>query len=58
MLVAVLLAWALVGEAPLPVQAVGMVLVVAGIALVRRGTDTVEVVEALEAPRAVADARV
>ena len=57
-LVAVLLAWALVGEAPLPVQAVGMVLVVAGIALVRRGTDTVEVVEVLEPPRAVADARV
>ncbi|MDQ0374592.1 EamA family transporter [Cellulomonas humilata] len=57
-LVAVLLAWALVGEAPLPVQAVGMVLVVAGIALVRRGTDTVEVVEVLEPARAVADARV
>ncbi|WP_028046562.1 DMT family transporter [Cellulomonas sp. URHE0023] len=37
-LVAVLLAWALVGEAPLPTQGAGMVLVVAGIALVRRGT--------------------
>ena len=57
-LVAVLLAWALVGEAPLPVQAVGMVLVVAGIALVRRGTDTVEVTEVVEPARAVADARV
>ena len=56
-LVAVLLAWALVGEAPLPVQAVGMVLVVAGIALVRRGT-AVPAVEPVEEPRAVADARV
>lgn len=37
-LVAVLLAWVLVGEAPLPTQLAGMVLVVAGIALVRRGT--------------------
>jgi drug/metabolite transporter (DMT)-like permease len=54
-LVAVLLAWALVGEAPLAVQAVGMVLVVAGIALVRRGT--AEVVEVLEPPRAVVSAR-
>ena len=41
-LVAVLLAWALVGEAPLPMQIAGMVLVVAGIALVRRGTDAPE----------------
>ena len=57
-LVAVLLAWALVGEAPLPVQAVGMVLVVAGIALVRRGTGTEEAVDVLEPPRPVADARV
>ncbi len=37
-LVAVLLAWLLVGEAPVAVQVIGMVLVVAGIALVRRGT--------------------
>ena len=56
-LVAVLLAWALVGEAPLPVQAVGMVLVVGGIALVRRGTGTSEVVEVLEQPRPLAGVR-
>jgi drug/metabolite transporter (DMT)-like permease len=56
-LVAVLLAWALVGEAPLPVQAVGMVLVVAGIALVRRGT-AVPTVEPVDVPRVVAGARV
>jgi len=36
-LFAVLLAWLLLGEAPLPVQLVGAVLVVAGVALVRRG---------------------
>jgi drug/metabolite transporter (DMT)-like permease len=36
-LFAVLLAWALLGEVPLAVQAVGAVLVVAGVALVRRG---------------------
>ncbi|KQS97297.1 EamA family transporter [Cellulomonas sp. Leaf395] len=57
-LVAVLLAWALVGEAPLPVQIVGMVLVIAGIALVRRGTDVVEVETVLDPARTVADARV
>ena len=57
-LVAVLLAWALVGEAPLPLQIAGMVLVVAGIALVRRGTDVVEAEPVRDAPRAVADARV
>jgi drug/metabolite transporter (DMT)-like permease len=43
-LVAVLLAWVLVSEVPLPLQIVGMVLVVAGIALVRRGTDVPVVV--------------
>jgi len=42
-LVAVLLAWVLVGEAPLPLQLAGMVLVVGGIALVRRGTAVPEV---------------
>jgi len=36
-LFAVLLAWVLLGETPLPVQAVGAVLVVAGVALVRSG---------------------
>ncbi|WP_421741644.1 EamA family transporter [Cellulomonas sp.] len=41
-LVAVLLAWALVAEVPVPLQVAGMVLVVAGIALVRRGTDVRE----------------
>lgn len=41
-LFAVLLAWALLGEAPLPLQLLGMVLVVAGIALVRRGTEEPE----------------
>ncbi|MEZ0448676.1 EamA family transporter [Cellulomonas sp. ICMP 17802] len=55
-LVAVLLAWALVGEAPLPLQIAGMVLVVAGIALVRRGTDVPEVVAVVPTP-AVVDAR-
>lgn len=38
-LFSVLLAWMLLGEAPLAVQAVGAVLVVAGVALVRRGSD-------------------
>ena len=37
-LFAVLLAWLVLGEAPLPVQALGAVLVVAGVALVRRGS--------------------
>ena len=55
-LVAVLLAWALVGEAPLPLQGAGMVLVVAGIALVRRGTDVPEPAAAVPAPRPVVDA--
>jgi len=49
-LISVLLAWALVGEAPLPIQLGGMVLVVAGIALVRRGTDVPEVPIAEEHP--------
>ncbi len=38
-LLAVALAWVLLGEQPLPVQAVGAVLVVAGVALVRSGAD-------------------
>ena len=37
-LFSVLLAWLLLGEAPLAVQAVGAALVVAGVALVRRGS--------------------
>lgn len=37
-LFSVLLAWLLLGEAPLPVQLVGAVLVVAGVTLVRRGS--------------------
>jgi drug/metabolite transporter (DMT)-like permease len=49
-LISVLLAWALVGEAPLPVQLAGMVLVVAGIALVRRGTEAPELPIAAEHP--------
>ncbi len=39
-LFAVVLAWLLLGEAPLPVQVVGAVLVVAGVALVRAGATT------------------
>jgi drug/metabolite transporter (DMT)-like permease len=39
-LFAVVLAWLLLGEAPLAVQIVGAVLVVAGVALVRRGSGT------------------
>ena len=39
-LFAVVLAWLLLGEAPLPVQVVGAGLVVAGVALVRRGSGT------------------
>jgi drug/metabolite transporter (DMT)-like permease len=53
-LVAVLLAWALVSEVPLPLQVAGMVLVVAGIALVRRGTDVPEPVTVPVAPREAA----
>ena len=49
-LISVLLAWALVGEAPLPVQLGGMVLVIAGIALVRRGTDSPDVPVEAERP--------
>lgn len=52
-LISVLLAWALVGEAPLPVQLAGMVLVVAGIALVRGGTDAPELPIVVEHPEPV-----
>ncbi len=38
-LLAVLLAWVLLGEQPLPVQGAGAVLVVTGVALVRAGAD-------------------
>lgn len=55
-LVAVLLAWALVGEAPLPLQIAGMMLVVAGIALVRRGTAVPEAPVVDQQPRVTADA--
>ncbi|WP_315093882.1 DMT family transporter [uncultured Cellulomonas sp.] len=55
--VAVLLAWALVGEAPLAFQIAGMVLVVAGIALVRRGTDVPEVLVEVPERRLPADVR-
>ncbi|WP_421733572.1 EamA family transporter [Cellulomonas sp.] len=54
-LVAVLLAWLLVSEVPAPLQVAGMVLVVAGIALVRRGTDAPEPVAAEPRPRPVAE---
>lgn len=55
-LVAVLLAWALVGEAPLPVQIAGMVLVLAGIALVKRGTAAADL--QVDTETTAADARV
>lgn len=55
-LFSVVLAWLLLGEAPLPVQILGAVLVVAGVTLVRRGAGTqdgepvVAVVAAVPAP--------
>jgi drug/metabolite transporter (DMT)-like permease len=52
-LFAVLLAWALLGEAPLPVQVFGAALVVAGVALVRAGARPVVVPE--EIPDVVPD---
>lgn len=49
-LFAVLLAWLLLAEAPLAVQVVGAVLVVAGVALVRRGADQDAAAALLPAP--------
>lgn len=49
-LFAVLLAWVLIGEAPLPVQLVGAGLVVAGVAAVRRGADRDVLTGAAPAP--------
>jgi len=53
-LFAVLLAWLLLGEAPLRVQLVGAALVVAGVALVRQGASSPGEVRAGDLPAAPA----